>query len=101
MREGRLASRDSRGGLEGRVASSRAEDPAWRAVTNEGSAGMAFITANLFVRSDAFNRLNGFDVAFEEPHFREDTDLGWRLQSLGNVPYAADAWVYHLPTGAA
>ena len=84
-------------GVEGRVVSSRYDDPAWRAVSNDGIVGIAFMTANLLVRSAAFNRLNGFDIAFEEPHFREDTDFGWRLQTLGKVPYEDDVCVYHPP----
>jgi GT2 family glycosyltransferase len=39
--------------------------------------------------------LGGFDLAFDRPHFREDTDLGWRLQQLGRVPYASDVAVFH------
>jgi glycosyltransferase involved in cell wall biosynthesis len=84
-------------GLEGRIVSSHVGDPEWRAVTNESIAGFGFMTANLFVRASAFARLNGFDIAFEDPHFREDTDLGWRLETLGPVPYSTEAWVYHPP----
>ena len=42
-----------------------------------------------------FQALDGFDMAFDEPHFREDTDFGWRLQGLGQVPYANGVVVYH------
>lgn len=84
-------------GLEGRIVSSRTGDPEWRAVTNEAVVGFGFMTANLFVRASAFAHLNGFDIAFEDPHFREDTDLGWRLEALGPVPFLTEAWVYHPP----
>ena len=84
-------------GLEGKVVSSHVDDPEWRPVTNEAVAGFGFMTANLFVRASAFAHLNGFDIAFEDPHFREDTDLGWRLEMLGPVPYSTEAWVYHPP----
>jgi glycosyltransferase involved in cell wall biosynthesis len=84
-------------GVEGLIESDRLDDPNWRTVTNKGFSGLGFMTANLFVRSCAFNQLNGFDVAFENPHFREDTDFGWRLQQLGYVPFSDDAWVFHPP----
>ncbi|MFT0891448.1 glycosyltransferase [Pseudochelatococcus sp. G4_1912] len=84
-------------GLEGLITSDRVGDPAWRPVTNEGFEGIGFMTANLFVRSDVFQALNGFDIAFENPHFREDTDLGWRIQAVGEVPFSREAWVYHPP----
>jgi glycosyltransferase involved in cell wall biosynthesis len=75
----------------------RFDDPAWRAVSNDGAEGIGFMTANLFVRAEAFHRLGGFDPDFEEPHFREDTEFGWRLQELGRVPFSRDASVFHPP----
>jgi glycosyltransferase involved in cell wall biosynthesis len=84
-------------GIEGLIKSDRLGDPEWRSVTNEGFSGLGFMTANLLVRRTAFQRLNGFDIAFEEPHFREDTDFGWRLQQLGRVPFSDAAWVFHPP----
>jgi len=82
-------------GIEGLIRSDHLDDPAWRPVTNVGFEGIGFMTANLMVRNDAFQQLDGFDVAFDRPHFREDTDFGWRLQELGAVPYAADVEVFH------
>lgn len=84
-------------GLEGLIRSDRVGDPEWRPVTNDGFEGIGFMTANLFVRSDVFQKLNGFDIELEKPHFREDTDLGWRLQDMGNIPFSREAWVYHPP----
>lgn len=82
-------------GLEGAIYSDHLGDPDWRPVTNEGFEGLGFMTANLMVRCDAFLYLGGFDLAFDRPHFREDTDLGWRLQEVGAVPYARDVQVFH------
>lgn len=82
-------------GLEGTIESNHLEDPAYRPVTNVGFEGIGFMTANLFVRSSVFQFLGGFDLQFEHPHFREDTDLGWRIQSLGKIPYAKDVSVFH------
>lgn len=82
-------------GVEGAIYSDHLADPDWRPVTNEGFEGLGFMTANLFIRSDAFQFIGGFDLDFDRPHFREDTDLGWRLQVLGAVPYASDVKVFH------
>jgi len=87
-------------GLEGIIESDHLKDPAWRPVSNVGFEGLGFMTANLFVRSEVFQLLGGFDLQFDHPHFREDTDLGWRIQELGEIPYAKDVSVFHpaLPT---
>lgn len=82
-------------GLEGFIQSNHLNDAAWRPVTNSGCIGLGFMTANLLVRNAAFQELDGFDVAFDHPHFREDTDFGWRLQKLGKVPFASDVEVFH------
>jgi GT2 family glycosyltransferase len=84
-------------GVEGYIRSDKLGDPDYRPVTNEGFAGIGFMTANLLVRADAFARCGGFDTRFDNPHFREDTDLGWRLQRLGEVPFGRDVSVYHPP----
>jgi glycosyltransferase involved in cell wall biosynthesis len=82
-------------GVEGLIRSDHINEPEWRPVTNVGFEGIGFMTANLMVRSAAFQQLGGFDPAFDSPHFREDTDFGWRLQAIGEVPYAADVEVFH------
>ena len=82
-------------GVEGMIYSDRLDDPSWRPVTNVDFGGIGFMSANLFVRQDAFQRVGGFDIRFENPHFREDTDLGWRLLDLGLLPYAEDVAVFH------
>lgn len=82
-------------GLEGLIRSDHDGDPDWRPVTNVGFEGIGFMTANLMVRSSAFQYLGGFDLQFDKPHFREDTDFGWRLQDLGKVPYGRDVVVFH------
>ncbi|GAB2896695.1 hypothetical protein GCM10027046_27710 [Uliginosibacterium flavum] len=83
-------------GVEGLIHSDRDwGDPDWRPVTNVGFEGIGFMTANLFVRSAAFQQLGGFDLQFDRPHFREDSDLGWRMQALGKLPYASNVRVFH------
>lgn len=82
-------------GIEGLIHSDHHDDPDWRPVTNVGFEGIGFMTANLMVRSSVFQFLGGFDLQFDRPHFREDTDFGWRMQDLGDVPYAEDVRVFH------
>lgn len=82
-------------GVEGIIRSDHLDDPEWRPVTNTGCRGLGFMTANLMVRNAIFQQLNGFDIAFDRPHFREDTDFGWRMLKLGAVPFAVDVEVFH------
>ncbi|MDF7681376.1 glycosyltransferase [Enterobacteriaceae bacterium ESL0689] len=82
-------------GLEGIIISDHHDDKNWRPVTNVGFEGIGFMTANLMVRSEIFHYLGGFDLQFDHPHFREDTDFGWRMQQFGDVPYANDVDVFH------
>jgi glycosyltransferase involved in cell wall biosynthesis len=82
-------------GLEGLVESDCLKDPSWRPVTNRGFEGIAFLTANLLIRAEIFHRINGFDVAFDNPHFREDTDLAWRALEYGRIPFSSAAKVFH------
>jgi glycosyltransferase involved in cell wall biosynthesis/GT2 family glycosyltransferase len=82
-------------GVEGMIYSDRINEPGYRPVTNVGFEGFGFMTANLMVRHSAFKLSGGFDLTFDLPHFREDTDLGWRLLKLGQVPYGSDVRVFH------
>lgn len=82
-------------GVEGLIHSDHLNDPEWRPVTNVGFEGIGFMTANLMVRSSVFQYLGGFDLQFDRPHFREDTDFGYRMQNIGSVPYAENVRVFH------
>lgn len=82
-------------GVEGLIYSDRLSHPEWRPVSNLRFAGVGFMAANLLVRQSVFQQIGGFDPQFDNPHFREDTDLGWRMQQIGAVPYAADVRVFH------
>jgi glycosyltransferase involved in cell wall biosynthesis len=81
-------------GVEGLIVSDRVNDPDYRAVTNVGFEGIGFMTANLLLRRDIFNAIDGFDEQFDVP-FREDTDLGWRACALGEIPFGHDVRVFH------
>jgi glycosyltransferase involved in cell wall biosynthesis len=48
-----------------------------------------FLTCNAFVRRAALEAVGGFDERFEVP-FREDTDLQYRLEELGDLVLRAD-----------
>jgi glycosyltransferase involved in cell wall biosynthesis len=82
-------------GIEGLIESDHLFDPEFRPVTNVGFEGIGFMTANLLVRTEDFMTLGGFDLAFDRPHFREDTDFAWRLLGRGKVPYRSDVKVFH------
>lgn len=84
-------------GVEGLIISDKRDDPSYRAVTNVDFEGIGFMTANLLIRREAFMALDGFDLQFDHPHFREDTDLGWRALGLGRIPFGHDVRVYHPP----
>jgi GT2 family glycosyltransferase len=56
------------------------------------------MTANLLLRREVFNAIDGFDEQFDDPDpFREDTDLGWRAGKLGEIPFGHDVRVFHPP----
>jgi glycosyltransferase involved in cell wall biosynthesis len=82
-------------GLEGLIRTDRLGHPGYRSVSNENFRGIGFMTANLFLRLEVFNTLGGFDERFDNPHFREDTDLGWRALEHGQIPFGFDVQVFH------
>ncbi len=82
-------------GLEGLIVSDTQDELNYRSVSNRHFEGLGFMTANFFIRRETFYALDGFDVAFDRPHFREDTDLGWRALDLGQIPFAKDVIVLH------
>lgn len=84
-------------GVEGLITSDKRDDPNYRTVSNEGFEGMGFMAANLFLKLDVFHATNGFDERFDNPHFREDTDLAWRALAYGKIPFANDVEVFHPP----
>jgi FkbM family methyltransferase len=82
-------------GVEGSIRSEKVEDPLYRSVSNAGFEGIGFMTANLFLRMDVYNKIGGFDEKFDQPHFREDTDLAWRALEQGQIPFCKDVVVFH------
>ena len=89
LRDGALA------GLEGAVVSDRDDAERYRIVSNTDFGGFGFMTANLFIRRDLLAQAGGFDERFEAPHFREDTDLAWRVLAHGPIPFAPEVRVVH------
>lgn len=84
-------------GIEGLITSDACDDPEYRLVSNQGFEGIGFMTANLFLRREVFVAVDGFDERFDDPHFREDTDLGWRALAHGQIPFRRDVAVFHPP----
>src|SRR5687767_12424874 len=85
----------SNAGVEGMIFSRSGENHMFRGVSNIQFEGLGFMCANLFLRRSIFQQIGGFDIRFDHPHFREDTDLAWRALSFGHIPFAADVRVYH------
>jgi glycosyltransferase involved in cell wall biosynthesis len=82
-------------GVEGLVESDAERTEHLRVVTNVNFEGFGFMTANLFLRKSVVERIGGFDERFDRPHFREDTDLGWRALAYGRIPFGRDVRVLH------
>jgi FkbM family methyltransferase len=82
-------------GVEGLIESDTSDEERYRIVTNHGAKGIGFMTANLFLRKDTIEKIGGFDERFDNPHFREDTDLAWRALAVGEIPFADDVKVLH------
>jgi glycosyltransferase involved in cell wall biosynthesis len=82
-------------GVEGLIESDTNDEERYRIVRNQGFKGIGFMTANLFLRKDIVEKIGGFDERFDNPHFREDTDLAWRALAEGEIPFADDVKVLH------
>ncbi|NAS88923.1 hypothetical protein C4E24_04195 [ANME-1 cluster archaeon AG-394-G21] len=58
-------------------------------------------TANMFYRREILKKVGGFDERFviTTPRgkigHRGDTDLAWRVQNYGKIPFASDVKVFH------
>ncbi|WP_339305810.1 glycosyltransferase [Paenibacillus sp. FSL L8-0435] len=84
-------------GIEGRIYAPKykTNPKKYRVVSNRGLENFGFMTANLFLKREYFHRVGGFDERFNNPHFREDTDFGWRLQRYGEILFSEDVKVLH------
>jgi glycosyltransferase involved in cell wall biosynthesis/GT2 family glycosyltransferase len=82
-------------GVEGSIESDEHDETQYRIVRNLGVKGVGFKTANLFLRKHIVEKIGGFDERFDNPHFREDTDLAWRALVDGEIPFADDVKVLH------
>jgi SAM-dependent methyltransferase len=82
-------------GVEGRIESDEHDEERFRIVQNLEVNGIGFKTANLFLRKNTVEKIGGFDERFDNPHFREDTDLAWRALADGEIPFADDVRILH------
>lgn len=62
---------------------------------SENLVGGLFPACNLAFRKDALERAGGFDENYR--FFREDTDIGFRVQEIGEVVFWPEAEVFHPP----
>jgi GT2 family glycosyltransferase len=71
--------------------------PLTHQVEHAGETGTDCLpSCNIMCRREAFEKIGGFSEQFSFPH-NEDTDLCWRLESLGPLFYAPEALVTHPP----
>ena len=70
------------------------QPPTDHELMTRGLESADFVTANAFVRRDALEQVGGFDERFLRA-WREDSDLQFRLQALGEVTRADAATVLH------
>jgi glycosyltransferase involved in cell wall biosynthesis len=71
-----------------------ADPPTDHELMTRGLEAAEFVTANAFVRRDALAQVGGFDERFLRA-WREDSDLQFRLQQLGEVTRVDVATVVH------
>lgn len=81
-------------GIEGEIQSEFLHHEGYRSVENS-TVVRGFMTANLFVRTDVFRSIGGFNNSFDHPHFREDTEFGIRAEKLGSFRRANNVRVFH------
>lgn len=82
-------------GVVGRVESPSFDPLYEHSVRNDGGVGN-FLTCNAAYRRSALATLGGFDEDFPYPA-AEDRDLGYRMQSLGEVLFEPQMVVIHPP----
>ncbi|RLC41917.1 MAG: hypothetical protein DRH49_04665 [Candidatus Coatesbacteria bacterium] len=91
------------GGIEGMTIPHPDEPPTPFSNYIDNRTGRQYTTSNMFYRKDVLENIGGFDTTYTEPFFkqlfREDTDVAFKLLSLGFViPFVDRCAVYHLRT---
>lgn len=81
--------------VRGRVTVPVSAEPTDHERMTQGLERAEFVTANVFVRRAALERIDGFDERFTRP-WREDSDLQFRLEeAAGPIGHCDDAVVVH------
>jgi len=89
-------------GVEGLIYSERKGGPTHRTPQIlERTGPVLGRTANMFYRKNILEGVGGFDERFMimisrgKIGYRGDTDLAWRVEKYGDIPFAKDARVFH------
>jgi glycosyltransferase involved in cell wall biosynthesis len=95
LRFGLEAMRDARAAVRGRVFVPPPVEMTDHARMTKGLEDAEFVTANVLVRKEALQAVDGFDERFRRP-WREDSDLHYKLIRLyGAIPKSERALVLH------
>ena len=92
-------------GIEGRITTGSERATPFMHIAEATLPGAHHVAGNIAFRTDALRSLGGFDERFYDPelqlHFREDTELFFRVDAAGlNVPFDSELLAHHPPLPA-
>ena len=96
---------DAPDGVEGRITTGDERATPFTHIAEATLPGAHHVAGNIAFRVDVLRRLGGFDERYYDSglrlHFREDTELFFRIEAAGlRVPYDADLLAHHPPLPA-
>jgi membrane protein YdbS with pleckstrin-like domain/GT2 family glycosyltransferase len=99
------ASESAPDGVEGRITTGSERATPFTHIAEATLPGAQHVAGNIAFRADVLRRLGGFDERFYDSglrlHFREDTELFFRVDDAGlNVPFDPDLLAHHPPLPA-
>lgn len=92
-------------GIEGRITTGTERATPFTHIAEATLPGAHHVAGNIAFKTDALRGLGGFDERFYDPHlrlhFREDTELFFRVDAAGlSVPFDPDLLAHHPPLPA-
>lgn len=101
-----IAAADVLDGVEGRITTGSERPTPFTHIAEATIPGAHHVAGNIAFRTEALRRLGGFDERYYDPalrlHFREDTELFFRVEEAGlDVPYDPELLAHHPPLEAA
>jgi GT2 family glycosyltransferase len=92
-------------GVEGRITTGSERATPFTHIAEATLPGAQHVAGNVAFRTDALRRLGGFDERFYDAvlglHFREDTELFFRLEAAGlDIAYEPELLAHHPPLPA-